>query len=178
MLEKTLIAALGAAALALPASAAALPSPDDHPGAGNPGPPDLSGLVPDHPGADDHPGPADHPTADEHPGGQGAAAQNPKVSYVFKGTYNADGSVAVTKGNNHVRKADLVEEDVEFDLTDAKLTVADTNADGAQDLSDVQTGDSVIVIARLPKSDPGGGPYSARRLVDQTHEDEDETPAA
>jgi hypothetical protein len=164
--SKNLLTALGVAALALPAAAAAHPSADDHPGPGNPGPPDLSGLVPGNPGQ------GDHPSADDHPGGENAA--NPKVTYVFKGTYNEDGSVSVERGNNHVRKADLVGQDVQFDLDGAKLTVADTNGDGAKDLSDVQPGDSVVVMARLPKSDPGDQPLEAKRLVDQSHSQPDD----
>ena len=165
--SRKLLTALGVAALALPAAAAAQPSADDHPGPNNPGPPDLSGLVPDHPGQ------GEHPSADDHPGGGGNAA-NPKVTYVFKGTYNEDGSVSVERGNNHVRKAELVGQDVQFDLVGAKLTVADTNGDGAKDLSDVQSGDAVVIMARLPKSGPGDQPLEAKRLVDQSHSQPDD----
>ena len=171
-----LLAVIGAAALALPAAAGARPSADDHPGAGNPGPPDHAGP-PDHSSAGDHPGPNDHPSADdnqgsEHQGGPGGAG--PKVAYVFKGTCNQDGTVTVERGNNHVRKAGLVGEAVEFDLSDAKLTVADTNGDGATDLSDIEAEDRVVVMAKLPKGDPGDQPFDARRLVDQTNPPEDE----
>ena len=89
------------------------------------------------------------------------------VTYIFKGTYSGDGVVAVKKGNAHVRKADLVGTDVAFDLSAAKLTVADTNADSAVTVDDVLVGDRVLVQARLPKGDPGDGPYAARRLIDQ-----------
>jgi hypothetical protein len=171
--SRKLLSALGVAALALPAAAAAHPSAGDHPGPDNPGPPDLSGLVPDHPGQDDHPTADDHPNADDHPSGGGNAA-NPKVTYVFKGTYNEDGSVSVGRGNKHVRKADLVGQDVQFNLDEAKLTVADTNGDGTTDLSDVQAGDAVVVMARLPKSDPGDQPFGAKRLVDQSHSQPDD----
>jgi hypothetical protein len=177
-----LLAVLGAAALALPAAAGARPSADDHPGAGNPGPPDHSDLVPDHPSAGDHPGPSDHPGPNDHPSAadnpgsehQAGGGEGPKVAYVFKGTYNEDGTVTVERGNNHVRKADLVGEAVEFDLSGAKLTVADTNGDGATDVSDVQADDRVVVTAKLPKSDPGDQPFDARRLVDQTNPPDDE----
>jgi hypothetical protein len=164
-----LLAALGAAALALPAAAGARPSADDHPGAGNPGPPD-------HSSAGDHPGPNDHPSADDNPGSehQGGGGQGPKVAYVFKGTYNEDGSVTVERGNNHVRKAELVGEAVQFDFSAAKLTVADTNDDGITDVSDVQAEDRVVVMAKLPKGDPGEQPFDARRLVDQTNPPEDD----
>src|SRR6266508_7025354 len=95
-LSRKLIAGLGVAALALPGAAVAHPSATDHPGHDNPGPPEL-------------PGAPDHPSADDHPGGGSATAHNPTVTYVFKGTYNDDGSVGVVRGNNHVRRADLVE---------------------------------------------------------------------
>jgi hypothetical protein len=98
---------------------------------------------------------------------------NPTVSYIFKGTYGGDGVVAVNHGNGHVKKADLVGQDVQFDLTDATLVVADTNADGAVTADDVATGDRVLVQARLPKQDPGDQPFAAKRLVDQTNSPDD-----
>lgn len=91
------------------------------------------------------------------------------VSYVFKGTYGVDGVVAVSSGNAHARKAGLVGVDVGFDLSAAKLKVADTNSDGTVDAADVTAGDAVIVKAKLPKSDPGTAPYPARELLDKTH---------
>jgi len=91
------------------------------------------------------------------------------VAYVFKGTYAGAGSVDVDHGNAHVRKADLVGTTVSFDLTNAKLVVADTNADGSVTAEDVTAGDRVVVKARLPRKDPGDQPYAARQLVDQTH---------
>ena len=97
------------------------------------------------------------------------------VTYVFKGTFTAaDGTVAVAKGNSHARKAGLVGVPVAFDFSAAKVTVDDTNGDGKRDLADVQDGDKVLVQARLPRKAPGDGPFKARKLVDQTHA-EDET---
>ena len=90
------------------------------------------------------------------------------VMYVFKGTYAGDGSVDVTKGNAQVKKADLIGT-VSFDLSGAKIVVDDNSGDGNRDLSDVNTGDKVVVKARLPKSDPGSQPFKAKQLVDQTH---------
>jgi hypothetical protein len=101
-----------------------------------------------------------------------APAKPPKVktvTYVFKGTWNADGTVLVKKGNAHVRKAHLVGGSVAFDLTNARLVVADTNADGKKDAADLVAGDKVLVQARLPRKAPGSAPYAARKLVDQTH---------
>jgi hypothetical protein len=98
------------------------------------------------------------------------------VAYVFKGTYAGAGVVSVAKGNAHVRKADLAGTDVTFDLSAAKLSVADTNGDSAVTADDVVVGDRVVVKAKLPKGDPGEGPYAARHLVDQTHPVEDGAP--
>jgi hypothetical protein len=101
------------------------------------------------------------------------------VNYVFKGAYSGDGStVAVDHGNKHVRKAGLEDTAVQFDLTAAKVVVADTNADGAQDLTDVAAGDRVVVKARLPKGDPGAQPFAAKQLVDQTNAPAEEAPPA
>jgi len=98
---------------------------------------------------------------------------NPTVSYVFKGTYGDPGVVAVAHGNGHVKKADLVGQDVQFDLTAAKLRVADANGDGSVTADDVATGDRVVVKSRLPKKDPGAQPFAAKQLVDQTNPGDD-----
>ncbi len=99
-----------------------------------------------------------------------AAKKAHKVTYVFKGTFTvADSSVKVLKGNKHVRRAGLVGEQVVFDLTDARIVVADNNADGKRDAADLQDGDKVVVQARLPRREPGAAPFAARKLVDQTH---------
>jgi hypothetical protein len=100
-----------------------------------------------------------------HGNGHGPKA----VSYIFKGTYTGNGTVDVNHGNGHVRRAGLVDTNVAFDLSNAKLTVADTNGDGTVDANDITTGDKVVVQARLPKSDPGVQPFAAKHLVDQTN---------
>ena len=100
-----------------------------------------------------------------HGGGHGPKA----VMYVFKGTYAGGGSVDVNHGNGHVKHAGLVDTTVQFDFSNAKLTVADTNGDGTVDANDITTGDKVLVQARLPKSDPGAQPFAAKHLVDQTN---------
>ena len=93
-----------------------------------------------------------------------------KVAYVFKGTFSlADASVTVAKGNKHVRRAGLVGRTVAFDLSAARIVVSDANADGKRDAADLQDGDKVVVKARLPRSEPGAGPFAAQKLVDQTH---------
>jgi hypothetical protein len=89
--------------------------------------------------------------------------------YVFKGTYNGDGTVAVDHGNGHVRKAGLVGQDVQFDLTNTRLVVADANADGSVTAEDVASQDRVLVQARLGRQDPGDQPFAAKTLVDQTN---------
>lgn len=104
-----------------------------------------------------------------HAGGHSKAGGKAVVSYVFKGTYAGAGSVDVDHGNAHVRKANLVGTTVSFDLTNARVVVADTNTDGTANPDDVAAGDRVVVKARLPRKDPGDQPYVARQLVDQTH---------
>jgi hypothetical protein len=92
------------------------------------------------------------------------------VTYVFKGTWNAAaGTVTVKGGNSHVRKAGFVGQDVQFDLTGAKVVVRDTNGDGHRNASDLMDGDRVVVTARLPRSGAGAPPFKARMIVDQTH---------
>ena len=105
--------------------------------------------------------------------GQGHAKNGGKgtVSYVFKGAYQLDGNVAVDKGNAHVRKAGLVDSIVSFNLSEAKVVVGDVNGDGAKDVNDLSVGDRVVVKARLPRKEPGGQPYSAKQIVDQSHPD-------
>jgi hypothetical protein len=109
--------------------------------------------------------PGDH--GHGHAGGHGHGG-NPTVKYLFKGTYGGSGVVAVNHGNRHARRADLVDQDVQFDLSGARLVVADTNADGSVTADDVATDDRVVVQARLPKQDPGAQPFAASRLVDQS----------
>jgi len=106
------------------------------------------------------------------PGG-GPKAHN--VKYVFKGAYEGLGSVAVTRGNAHARKAGLTDTSVIFDLSSAKLVVDDTNGDGARTVEDIVVGDKVHVQARLPKGAAGAQPFPARKLVDQTHLNDDES---
>jgi hypothetical protein len=106
----------------------------------------------------------------QDPGSQGKGKSKVKgVTYVFKGTYQGGDSVAVDHGNAHVRKAGLVGQTVTFDLASAKVAVADNNADGKRDLSDVASGDRVVVKSKMPRSEPAAQPFPARQLVDQTH---------
>jgi hypothetical protein len=83
--------------------------------------------------------------------GKGKAKKARKVMFVFKGTFTAPGMVEVKSGNAHVRKGGYVGKTVEFDLENAKIVVADTNADGKRDVADVKDGDRVLVQARMLK---------------------------
>jgi hypothetical protein len=102
----------------------------------------------------------------------GKAKKAKTVSFVFKGTFTAPGTVDVVAGNAHARKGGFVGESVSFELADAKVVVADTNADGAVDVTDVKDGDRVVVHARIAKGTKFGATdeaVAARKLVDQTN---------
>ena len=69
-------------------------------------------------------------------------AQKPdrQVAYVFKGTFHAAGpSVSVVQGNRHVRRAGFVGQEVTFDLSTARVRVADVNGDGVRNSADLQS---------------------------------------
>jgi hypothetical protein len=100
---------------------------------------------------------------------KGGKGQSKPANYNFKGTYNADTTLTVTKGNSRVRKGGFIGESVAFDYGSARFRVADTNADGVQDITDVQTGDRVMVKAKLPKGDPGTPPFAASKVVDHSN---------
>ena len=109
-----------------------------------------------------------------------AHGKSKPANYVFKGVWHADGTVTVSGGNAKVRKGGFVGETVAFDVSAAKLRVADTDADGAVTAADLVEGDKVVVQAKLPRTDPGEAPFAARKVVDQTHpasSDDAETPA-
>jgi hypothetical protein len=110
------------------------------------------------------------------------------VMYVFKGAFTAPGTVEVSSGNSHVRKGGFVGQTVTFDFASAKVVVADTNADAKLDVVDVKDGDLVLVQARLAKRSeyaaPAEGetaePMVARKLIDKTNaplDDEEPAPA-
>jgi hypothetical protein len=99
-------------------------------------------------------------------------AQKPdrEVAYVFKGSFHVAGStVSVVKGNRHVRRAGLVGQTVSFDLSAARVRVADVNGDGMRNAADLQEGDMVIVKAFAPRRTPGAGRFAAHKIVDQSH---------
>ena len=126
----------------------------------------------------------------------GKKAKKPK-NFVFRGVYKGDGVVTVTSGNSWVRKGGYVGKDVTFDLSEAKLKVADTDGVAGVSAADVQVGDVVMVQARLPRGTKAAAPVEpaaedapaaeapvaikARKLTDYTHppvsEDEEAEPA-
>ena len=81
--------------------------------------------------------------------------------------------VSVAKGNSAVRKAGWKGQDIAFDFSQADIRVEDTNADELENLDDFVVGAPVRVKARLPKGDPGVGPYVAERLDDKSDDSDD-----
>ena len=105
-------------------------------------------------------------------------SKKPKnVTFVFRGTFTAPGTVQVLAGNRHVRKGGFVGQAVTFDFASAKVVVADTNADQTLDVTDVKDGDLVLVQARVVKGTEFAAPAEgevaeavvARKVVDKTN---------
>ena len=150
--KRSLIVALGIAALAVPTGAIAKHG-GSH-GAGN---------------AEGNSGKADHKGKGQQ-GDQGKSKgqRSHNVAWVFKGYYKGEGSIEVRHGNSRVRKGGYIGGEVAFDLSGARIVVADVNGDGQRNLADVAVGDWVLVKARLPRTDPGDQPFEAKRLIDKT----------
>jgi hypothetical protein len=152
--KRIIVAALTAAAVAVPAAAIAKPGPGK-------GHDREAGKV--------------HGTAKKGK----KAKKAKKVMFVFKGTFTAPGTVEVLSGNSHVRKGGFVGEAVTFDLAGAKVVAADTNGDAKVDVTDVKDGDRVLVQARVARRTTyteGADAIVARKLVDKTNapvEDDD-----
>ncbi|HEX8745337.1 MAG TPA: hypothetical protein VF712_19580 [Thermoleophilaceae bacterium] len=107
--------------------------------------------------------------AADHGKGKGKS-KKPKVqTYEFKGLVAgvADGNVqvAVSAGNSRGRK--FKGQTLTFDLSKAKLKVADVNKDGKRDLADVAAGDRVNVQAKLAGPVDATQPLAARHFVDK-----------
>lgn len=117
------------------------------------------------PGSGGKPEKPDKPSKPGKPAKPGKPGKG--VSYVFKGAYAGDSTVAVEKGNKHAR--DFEGQTVVFDLSAAKVSVGDTTGDGVADLADVAAGDAVVVKAKLPKGVAPEQPIVAKHLVDQTN---------
>jgi hypothetical protein len=150
MNQRFIAVVLGAAALAVPAAAAA----DSGHGRGHVKP-NSTNVAKDH-----------------------AKRKKAKpVMFVFKGSFTAPGTVVVRSGNAHVRKGGFVDHAVTFDLTSARVVVTDTNADTVLNLADVKDGDLVLVQARMargtkydaPTDAESAEPLVARRLIDKTN---------
>jgi hypothetical protein len=93
-----------------------------------------------------------------------------KGNFVFSGTWSsADSSVNVTGGNAKVRNAGFVGQNVKFDTTKTRVLVFDTNSDNDITLADVKDGDTVLVLARLPKDGSATQPFKAAKLLDVTN---------
>jgi hypothetical protein len=116
--------------------------------------------------------------------------------FVFKGVYKGAGVVTVAKGNGRVRKGGFVGQDVTFDMSSAKLVVADTDGVAGITVDDLQAGDEVLVQAKLPREtkapvaaaatdteeadEAPSSALKARKVVDKTHppvSDDDEAEA-
>jgi hypothetical protein len=95
-------------------------------------------------------------------------------TYNAFGVYAGDGVVSVAKGNGAVKKAGWKGQDVTFDFSQADIRTEDNNADEQETLEDVAVGSPVRVKARLPKGDPGAGPYVAQRLDDKSGDSDDD----
>ena len=132
---------------------------------------------------------AEHHKSHEH-GKKGEKGKKDKASkkakkpknFVFRGVYKGDGVVTVASGNGRVRKGGYVGTDVTFDLSEAKLKVADTDGVAGVSAADVQVGDVVMVQARLPRGTKAPVPAPAEETTEATATTEepvvDEAPAA
>ena len=101
-------------------------------------------------------------TAKSGSGGSGKApdagakheGKKPKVeTYEFKGLVVAvgDGTVQVEVKAGNSRGKKFKGQTLTFDVTKAKVKVADVNNDGKRDLADVAAGDRVNVQSKLPR---------------------------
>jgi hypothetical protein len=107
------------------------------------------------------------------PSDGGKDKKPPKVkvaTYEFKGLFAAvgDGTVQVeVKAGNKLGKK-LKGQTLTFDVTKAKVKVADVNKDGERDLADVAAGDRVNVQSKLPRGAVDvTQPLPARHFVDK-----------
>jgi hypothetical protein len=150
MHKRVIAAVLGAAALAVPAAAAA-----------------------DSGHARGHDKRTSKKVVNDHAKGRKAKT----VLFVFKGSFSTPDTVKVSSGNAHVRRGGFAGQAVKFDFASAKVVAADTNADGKVDLADVKAGDLVLVQARMVKGIKYDAPtegepaerFVVRRLIDKTN---------
>ena len=94
-----------------------------------------------------------------------------QVAYRFHGTFHvADSSLSVLGGNRHVRRAGFVGQTVTFDLSGARIRVADVNGDGSHDAADLREGDVVAIKAFAPRrATPDEAPFAASRVATRPH---------
>ena len=113
---------------------------------------------------------AHHKSAKKHGKKDKAKKAKKPKNYVFKGVYKGDGVVTVVSGNGWVRKGGYVGKDVTFDLSAAKLIVADTDGVPGVTAADVQAGDVVLVQARLPRGSKAPEPAEVEEAKEPTAE--------
>jgi hypothetical protein len=103
---------------------------------------------------------------DDGAGKKGKKPKKPKVkTYEFRGVVAAvnEGTVEVTVTGGNKRARELERQTLTFDVTKAKVKVADVNGDGKRDLADVAVGDRVKVQAKV------AGPVDASKVVPAWH---------
>ena len=90
-------------------------------------------------------------------GGKSGEAKKPKKpktsTYQFRGLVTAvgDGTLKLDVKSGNSRGKKFKGQVLSFDVTKAKIKVADVNEDGKRDLADVAVGDRVQVQAKLPR---------------------------
>ena len=107
---------------------------------------------------------------DDAKGGKAKKPKKPKVkTYEFKGVVSAvaDGQVLVAVQGGNSRAKAFKGQTLTFDLSKAKVKVADVNNDGKRDLADVAAGDRVNVQAKVAGTLEGDKPVAARHFVDK-----------
>ncbi len=116
--------------------------------------------------------------------GEGKGRLKPRT-LVVKGTVAtvdaAGGGVTVEVRGGNAAARRLAGRTVAFDVSAARLAVADVDGDGTAGLGDVRPGDRVLVRARVPRAVAVDATLPARALVDLTSPPADredgETPA-
>jgi hypothetical protein len=106
----------------------------------------------------------------KHEGKKPKKPKKPKVqTYEFKGLVAAvgDGSVQVQVLHGNSRGKKFKGQTLTFDVSKAKVKVADVNKDGKRDLADVAVGDRVMVQAKVAGPVDVTQPVAARHLVDK-----------
>jgi hypothetical protein len=86
--------------------------------------------------------------------GEHKKPKKPKTStYQFRGLVTAvgDGTLQVDVKSGNSRGKKFKGQTLTFDVTKAKIQVADVNRDGKRDVADVAVGDRVQVQAKLPR---------------------------